>query len=123
MRLLSLILLIIPLLLHAQGNDWPNLNSFKYVQGRIATESDIADKSAIFVLKSEGNYIGKPIDIVLPQYAVYTIPGTNQQLRVVVIQAESAQGKNMYGAIDIRYGDGIISIDTDFKLLGNGVER
>ncbi len=123
MRILTIILLFIPISLLAQEIEWPDLSTFKYVSGRVAKEADISNQSAIFVLKNEGKYIGTPIKIVLPQYAIYTDGETNQKSKVVIIQAESAQGMNMYGAIDIRNGKGVVSIDTDFKLLGQKIDK
>ena len=123
MRILAIILLLIPISLLAQETKWPDLSAFKHVTGRVAKEADIANQSAIFVLKNEGKYIGTPIHIALPQYAIYTDGETNQKSKVVIIQAESAHGMNMYGAIDIRSGKGIVSTDTDFKLLGQKIDK
>lgn len=56
-------------------------------------------------------------------HAVYTDSETNKKYKVVVIQAESAQGMNMYGAINLNNGSGIVSIDTDFNLLGKNIKK
>lgn len=122
MRILILLFLM-PLSLAAQEAEWPDLNAFKYVSGRVAKEADLANKSAIFILKDGGDYIGVPIDMELPQYAIYTDGEVNKKIRVVIIQAESAQGVNMYGGIDIRDGSGVVSLDTDFKLLGKSISE
>lgn len=118
-----LVLLFFPLIIQAGEVAWPDLKSFKYVSGRIAKEEDIKNKSALFVLKANGKYIGSPIKILLPQYAIHTNEKTNLRTRVVIIQAESAQGINMYGAINIRNGKGIIEIPSTFKLLGRKIKN
>lgn len=118
MRILTVLLLLLPITLFAQEAGWPDLSTFKSVSGRVAKEKDIADHSAVFVMKSEGKYIGTPISITLPQYAIYTDAETNKKYKVVIVQAEAAKGMNVYGAIDIHSGKGVVSLDTDFKLLG-----
>ena len=122
MRIL-LVLLFFPLISQAEEVKWPDLKSIKYVSGRIAKEADIKNKSAIFVLKANGKYIGRHIKILLPQYAIYTNEKTNLKSRVVVIQAESAQGISMYGAINIRNGKGIIEMPSAFRLLGGKIKN
>lgn len=105
--------------LNANELNWPDLEKFGFVSGRHATEQDIADQKAIFVAKTDDGYIGTPIDIELPQYAIYTDEKDGQKYQVIVIQAEKAQGMEIYGAININDGSGLISIPADFQLLGN----
>ena len=124
MKYLTLLFLMLPVTLLAQDSEWPSLDTVKYVSGRIAKEADIASKTAIFVLKDkEGNYLGKPINIKLPQYAIYTDGETKEKFKVIVVQAESSLEMNIYGAININNGSGVASIDTDFKLLGKVIEK
>lgn len=119
MKQLILLTFLLPTLGFSQEFSWPSLDSVKFVTGRVATEEDVAKQSAIFVLKDqEGNFLGTPIDISLPQYAIYTDGETGQNYNVILIQAESAQGMNVYGAINIIDGSGIASVESDFKLLG-----
>lgn len=123
MKMLTMLLLLVPISLFAQETGWPDLSTFKSVSGRVANETDIASHSAVFVLKSDGKYIGTPISITLPQYAIYTDAETNKKHQVVIVQAESAKGMNMYGAIDIHSGKGVVSLDTDFELLGKNPHK
>ena len=120
MRIVSLLLMLMPML--AVGNDfnWPNLGEFNFISGRHAVEQDITDQKAIFVAKTDDGYIGKAIDIKLPQHAIYTDGESGDKFPVVVIQAETANEMDMYGAINLYDGTGLVSVSSDFELIKIG---
>ena len=77
--------------------------------GRAATEKDIASGDAVF---SAG---GRPLAILIPQYAYYVADGGKQP--VIIVQGEIAGGKKIIGARAVAGGD-IVGTDADFELLG-----
>ena len=96
---------------------WPALAGIPFIEGRAATEEDVDNRSAVFVLKADDLYIGTPIDIELPQYALYhNEKGEAEQ--VIVIQAEEAQGKKVLGAVQVKTGQYLVGLFHDFELLG-----
>jgi hypothetical protein len=94
----------------AQG--WPALPTTGFISGRAATDQDVADGNAIFVLKAYGVYFGKPIDIAIPQYAYLTKRG-GKPVPVIVIQAEVGKGIKLFG---VRGADGEKSVARDYEL-------
>jgi len=107
----------------AQGsnemNEWPSLSKIKYVSGRVATEQDINEGAAVFLLQSEGVNIGQPINITLPQYAIHTDGDTGGKSKVVVIQAEEANGQRVVGALIISNNEYLAALYNEFEFLGN----
>jgi len=80
------------------GNDaWPDLPQTCFVSGRAATVADVKAGCAVFVATSNGRPVGKPLDIEIPQYAIHTDRKTGKKARVIVIQAEEAQGMKLVG--------------------------
>ena len=59
----------------ASSPAWPPLPTTGFISGRAATDKDVADGNAVFVLKAYGVYFGKPLDVVIPQYAYLTKRG------------------------------------------------
>jgi len=120
-RTVLLLIFIFPL--QAQGSDkvvsWPDLKDIKYITGRAATENDITNGSAVFLLQSDGEPIGKPIDINLPQYALHTDAETNIVTKVIIIQAEEDGEREVLGAIIIKSNEYIVGLFNEFKLLGS----
>ena len=97
---------------------WPELSTFKFVTERSATEADINEGAAVFILQTEGESIGIPMDIVIPQYAVHTDEETGNVSKVVVIQAEEANGQKVIGAIVVGSNEFMAGFASEFKLLG-----
>ena len=105
----------------AQGDEmleWPLLSQIKFVAERPATESDINEGAAVFLLQSGGKYIGLPMSIDIPQYAVHTDIETGEQSNVVVIQAEEANGQQVIGAFVIKTSEYMVGLINEFKFLG-----
>lgn len=102
---------------------WPKLKESKFIAGRAATEKDISDGSAVFVLKSNGTLIGKPLAIPLPQYAIHVDGDTKQRTPCVLIQAEQA-GEHKYGGCRIvSDGSYLAGLLNEFELLGNNAPK
>ena len=76
---------------------WPDLPKKAFVKGRPATLDDVRKGSAVFALRVDGKAIGRPIDIEIPQYGIYTNEKTKQKILVIVIQAEAGQGMRVAG--------------------------
>ena len=94
----------------------PPLTSVDFISGRTASESDVNMGKAVFVLKDGEIPIGNPINIKLPQYAIFIDNGN--KIPVIVIQAEKARGKRLLGSIDIS-GSAVVGFYNDFELLGD----
>jgi hypothetical protein len=97
---------------------WPDLLSIQSVTGRAATTEDVQSGAAVFVLQSDGKNIGTPLDIDIPQYAIHTDIDSGNKARVVVIQAEHANGQNLIGAKIIGSNEFLVGFVHEFKLLG-----
>ena len=101
------------------AQDWPILPSTGFISGRAATEKDVADGNAIFVLKAQGAIIGRPLEVVIPQYAYLNKEGHKQ---VILVQAEEANGIKLFGIRDAT-GKEYISEGSDLELLGTKPPR
>jgi hypothetical protein len=95
---------------------WPPLPTTGFISGRPATDKDVADGNAVFVLKGYGTYFGKPMDVVIPQYAYLTRRG-EEPVPVIVIQAEVGGGIKLFGVRGLD-GDKSTARDYELKLLG-----
>ena len=95
------------------------LSKFKATVGRQATEEDIKTGSAVFVLReNESNKLcGKPLDLILPQYALHT-DENGKITKVVLIQAENYQGIDYCGCVVISDRTEIACTLPELKLLG-----
>lgn len=97
---------------------WPDLSTIKFVSERAATEEDINQGAAVFLLQSGDENIGKPLNIEIPQYAIHIDGETGEKSNVVVIQAEEANGQKVVGAINIDSNDHMVGLLNEFELLG-----
>jgi hypothetical protein len=108
----------------AVAQSWPALPGSGFISGRPASERDISDGNAIFVLKSNDLPIGKPLQITIPQYA-YLVEEGGKRTRVILVQAEEANGVKLFGIRDLG-GEGIGDQRNRFAVVGNratGIER
>ena len=93
---------------------WPQLPSSGFIAGRSATKTDVEAGQAVFSMdgKSEG-----PLQIAIPQYALWTDEEGHTH-PVVVVQAERAPGgMEIVGLLN---ADGSYAAATlpELKLLG-----
>ena len=100
----------------AGAEGWPALPVAGFLSGRPATDKDVHDGNAIFVLKSDNIIIGKSLPIAIPQYAYLTENGGPME-PVIVVQAEEANGIKLFGYRD-RGGKEGVAAETDLRLLG-----
>ncbi|MCW7475587.1 hypothetical protein [Leptospira levettii] len=98
--------------------EWPNLSNYKAISGRIATEKDIDDGIAVFSLKLDGKYVGKPMDIDIPQYAIHIDNETKEETPCVVIQAEISELDELIGCVNIKDNSHLVGMKNEFNLLG-----
>jgi hypothetical protein len=98
---------------------WPPLSEFTAVTNRPATQADVAEGSAVFVLQDQGQPIGEPIDIVLPQYALHVDQEANTKTPCVLIQAEQARGQMVAGARILPDRSIMAGLYGEFELLGS----
>jgi hypothetical protein len=100
----------------ALAQAWPALPTTGFVTGRPATDQDVTDGNALFVLKAHGVYFGKPLDIAIPQYA-YLLKGGDKPVPVIVIQAEQERNLKLFGVRGLD-GDPTVAKERELQLLG-----
>lgn len=118
-KLFILFALCCSTLLYA-GNtvDWPDLKNIKHIVGRHATVEDIDSGVAAFALQEDDNYVGRLIDMVIPQYAIHVDQDSGEKTNVIIIQAEEDDGIEILGAIAVENSEHLIALKYEFKLLG-----
>ncbi len=102
---------------------WPDLKTVKFVAGRAATDTDVSEDRAVFVLKSGETPIGRPLDISIPQYAIHIDGETKQRTPCVLIQAEKAGETKYCGCRSIADGKYLVGLLGEFELLGKNVPK
>jgi hypothetical protein len=92
---------------------WPPLPKKGFIRGHPAQLSDVKAGNAVFVADLDGEIIGKPIPIKIPQY------GYDRETKeyVFVVQAEKAQGLRLFGLRTFSGGT-VVATDKSVKLLG-----
>ena len=105
---------------NAQGETWPALPKQGYISGRTATRADVAAGNAAFVPEVGGVSVGRPLAIVIPQYAYYK--DQMKRTPVIIIQAENVQGMKMLGA-RLANGKHVVGLLENFELLGTTPPR
>jgi hypothetical protein len=100
----------------AVGQSFPPLPNSGYIVGRPATDKDVADGNAVFALQAYGIPFGKPLDVVIPQYAYLTKKG-QQPVPVVVVQAEQGKAIKIFGVRDAN-GKATTAREYELRLLG-----
>ncbi len=119
-RVVALMFSALPIAATAQSVAWPPLPTQGFLRGRPATTADIAAGNAVFVAEVGEVVIGRPLRVLIPQYAYFNDEG--RKVPVIVVQAEEAQGKRIVGARAFD-GSAIVGLLTDFELLGNAPPR
>jgi len=71
---------------------------------------------AIFVAKVGDETIGKPIAIMIPQYAYWT-DEQGRRVPVVIVQAEEEKGRQLFGFRDSQ-GQDYVATGPEITLLG-----
>ncbi|AYG08997.1 hypothetical protein D7M10_18810 [Pseudomonas fluorescens] len=86
--LLLAALLLTPTLALAETIAWPDLPETCFVSGRSATNDDVDNGCAAFLINVKGKAAGTPIKLEIPQYAMHVEAGTGKETPVIIIQAE-----------------------------------
>lgn len=99
-----------------------NLNSFSGTYGRVATEEDVNNGHAVFILKdNDGEHIGEPMAIDIPQFCIHTDEDTGEKTTQVLIQAEQADDKQYCGLVDIEKENYSVCLRFEIELLGSNI--
>jgi hypothetical protein len=93
--------------------NWPPLPSKGFVTGRPAQMSDVKNGDAVFVAAVKDVVIGKPLPISIPQYALLH----DNHERVILVQAEEANGIKMFGVRGLDGKEAVVT-EIDLELLG-----
>lgn len=91
---------------------WPALPTHGFVAGRAATQEDVAVGNAAF---ATGSAQSTPLQIEIPQYALYKDEG--KKIPVILVQAEAAAGKQIAAGRTLEGGE-VVGMLSDFELLG-----
>jgi len=86
--LLLAILAMTSTLAVAETIAWPDLPDTCFVSGRSATNQDVDNGCAAFLINVKGKAAGTPIKLEIPQYAMHVEEGTGKETPVIIIQAE-----------------------------------
>lgn len=98
---------------------WPDLNSCKFVTGRTATEQDLMEGKATFLLKSGNETLSTPLEIEIPQYALHINKSNNEETPGIIIQAEkTCDGQELVGFIPAHSQAPVTTSLHEFRLLG-----
>src|SRR5258706_13114051 len=99
---------------------WPPLPKQGFISGRTATRADVVAGNAAFVPEVGGVSAGRPLAIMIPQYAYYK--EGSKKTPVMIIQAEEIQGMQLLGA-RLANGKHVIGLLENFELLGKTPPR
>jgi hypothetical protein len=100
----------------AQNPEWPPLPKTGFIAGRSATQQDVADGNAVFSAEKNGKVIGIPLPVQIPQFALWD-DGKGHKVPVIVIQAEFANGFEIFGLHDAN-GKYLACTRPELTLLG-----
>ena len=106
----------------APDGSWPALPSSGFISGRSATHDDLKAGNAVFVAEDGGEPIGKPLDIAVPQYAIFVDEANHRRTRVIIVQAEEARDTKLLGYHEIDTGAFGVGTFPEFELLGRSVK-
>ena len=102
----------------SQHIEWPVLTNYPCTAGRAATSNDVNEGRAVFVLQADGQSIGQPLEIGVPQYAFHIDERTKQRTPCVIIQAEEARGQRLVGCRTLPDGMIMAALFHEFEMLG-----
>lgn len=122
LNILHIVILIIILNCKQQegklNTNWPKLSDYRAIQGRVATEKDVEEGLAAFTLKLDGKYVGIPMNILLPQYAIHIDNETKEKIQCIVIQAEINELDEFIGCVRIKDNTHLVGMKNEFIFLG-----
>lgn len=115
-KILAYAVLLLSTACHAEDSmGWPELPTSGFISGKVATTDDVAAGRAVF---SQQGGSSSPIDMEIPQYALWTDDSGNEH-PVIVVQAE--HGPNGMEIVGLIAADGSHAVATlpELELLGN----
>ena len=88
--------------------------SGRFIKGIAATPEDVASRKAVLSVGPNA----RPLEVDIPQYAIYEDKETGEQSLHIIIQAEEVNGFRLIGGL--RAGDGkeLAGFQSDFQFLG-----
>jgi hypothetical protein len=98
----------------AWADDWPPLPKQGFITGRAAQAADVQNGDAVFVAAVDGQVIGRPMAVRIPQYVAVKGP---PRVKGILVQAEAAQGVEMYGILTAD-GQSLVTLSSEVELLG-----
>jgi hypothetical protein len=104
----------------AQTDDvWLELPTSGYINGRAATKEDVTGGRAAFHLASnDGTPEGRPLAIVIPQYALNHDAEAGVDTPVIIIQAETNGDTDVIGYVETKTAVVGVATLPEFRLLG-----
>jgi len=102
----------------AEQINWPDLPEDGYLTDRAATTEDVDAGIAVFALKIDDEYVGKPVEMPIPQYAVRLDANTGEEEPVLAIQAETNGEITAIGYKRVIDGEFGVSLIDEFRFLG-----
>jgi hypothetical protein len=121
-RILSAAIALFAGVVSSQTNDWPELPAKAFLSGRPATQVDVNEGRAVFVLMAGGIPISKPIAIAIPQFALLNGENGKPPTPVVVVQAEEFPKGKLVGVRDVMGKEYVVNL-SDLQLLGTSKPR
>ena len=99
---------------------WPPLPTKGFIKGRPATDENIAQGNAAFMLPNNGGRNpSQAMNIEIPQYCYHTDSSSGKRTRGILIQAERASdGKELAAMQTIGDGGHVVGLLKEFTLLG-----
>src|SRR5262245_18159517 len=88
--------------------------SGRFIKGIAATPEDVASCKAVFSAGPNA----RPLDAVIPQYAMYRDKESGEHPLHIITQAEEANGFRLIGALRASDGMQLAGFESDFQFLG-----
>ena len=88
--------------------------SGRFIKGIAATPEDVASRKAVLSVGPNA----RPLEVDIPQYAMYEDKETGEHSLHIIIQAEEANGFRLIGALRVSDGKELAGFESDFQFLG-----
>jgi hypothetical protein len=100
------------------GIVWPDLKEFPSFRHRLATQQDIDDGHAAFLVPGPDGPRGTPINVEVPQYAFQIDKEHHTKTPCVLIQAVEVDGFKMGACVSLPDRAHHVATIDEFELLG-----
>jgi hypothetical protein len=88
--------------------------SGRFIKGIAATPEDVASHKAVF----SAGPSAQPLEVDIPQYAMFEDKETGERSLHIITQAEEANGFRLIGALQVSDGKELAGFESDFQFLG-----